>query len=184
MRKFRKIKNGQKIIRQHQKTQRKNIFISKAERNNSEEMMVEFDMAQEKEKLNLFFEVDKINAGEVRETEANNRPNSGRDKTHKENILLSQDNNRRSTNANTNNDDLSDFNFLNSLNSSSLNKEEEDESHITNFCAIAGLSNNYSQNHNLDEDKTSMQTKERSRNDINGNSNANLGNEAKKEKFG
>ena len=98
--------------------------------------------------------------------------------------MLSEDNNRRITNENTNNDDLSDFNILKSLNSLSLINEYEDESHIKNFGAIADLSNNYSQNHNLDEDKTSMQTKERSRNEINGNSNANLGKEAKKEKFG
>ena len=182
-RKFKKIKNNRRIVQQNHDIPRKNIIELKAENNNSEEIFDEYKNSRQNEKSNSFYEEDKKNVvEEIPETEANNRSYLEKDEISKEKILLIGFNSERSTNQNTQEDDLDDFNFLKSNISESLKNDDEDQFLDINFDNIANLSNNCQQRLTPNQNNLSNSGQEPPRNNLNGKSSAGM--KVKKEKFG
>ena len=182
IRKLKKIRNNRKIVRQSESLQRKYFPEIKENNNNSEEMLEEYKKDKLEEKK-TFYEDNQRN-DENPETQANNRPNLEKDETPKENNIINFSEDERSTNSITNNDNISEFNNINSNTTTCKEEEETDETSGINFNAIATLSMIYHPIFQLNHNNLPAQNQLQPQNNLNKKGNNVIDRETKKEKFG
>lgn len=141
-RKSKKIRKN-RIVRQRQILPRQN-FPEIKENNNSEEMLEEYKKDKLEEK-NTFYEDAPKNAEEMQDTQAqaNKGPNLVDDVDPREDNkghFSDDEGSERSTNSNTDMDNISEFNNIASDNTISNKSLDGDETSEINFNAIANLS--------------------------------------------
>ena len=186
-RKSKKIRK-KRIVRQRQILQRQN-FPEIKENNNSEEMLEEYKKDKLEEK-NTFYEDAPKNAEEMQGTQAQavNERNLVNDVDPREDNkghFSDDEGSERSTNSNTDMDNISEFNNIASDNTTVCNKSlDSDETSEINFNAIANLSILHhpipTLNHNNLPDPNQPQPQI----NLHGNRKGTIERKTKKEKFG
>ena len=182
IKKLKKIRNNRKIARQIESLQRENFPKIRENNNNSEEMLEEYKKNKLEEKKTFYEDHQKND--ENPETQANNRPNLEKDETPKENNIINFSENERSTNSITNNDNISEFNNINSNTTTCKEEEETDETSGINFNAIATLSMIYHPIFQINNNNLPSQNQLQPQNNLNKKGNNVIDRETKKEKFG
>ena len=185
-RKSKKIRK-KRIVRQRQILQRQN-FPEIKENNNSEEMLEEYKKDKLEEK-NTFYEDAPKNAEEMQDTQAqaNKGPNLVDDVDPREDNkghFSDDEGSERSTNSNTDKDNISEFNNIASDNNVCNKSLDGDETSEINFNAIANLSILHHPISTLSLNNLPAQNQPQPQNNSNGNRKGNMERETKKEKFG
>ena len=186
-RKSKKIRKN-RIVRQRQILQRQN-FPEIKENNNSEEMLEEYKKDKLEEK-NTFYEDAPKNAEEMQGTQAQavNERNLVDDVDPREDNkghFSDDEGSERSTNSNTDMDNISEFNNIASDNTTVCNKSlDSDETSEINFNAIAKLSILHHPISTLNHNNLPDPNRPQPQNNLHGNRKGNMEREAKKEKFG
>ena len=188
-RKSKKIRK-KRIVRQRQILQRQN-FPEIKENNNSEEMLEEYKKDKLEEK-NTFYEDAPKNAEEMQDTQAQANANKGPNLV--DDVAPREDNkghfsdderSERSTNSNTDMDNISEFNNIASDNTTVCNKSlDSDETSEINFNAIAKLSILHHPISTLNHNNLPDPNRPQPQNNLHGNRKGNMERETKKEKFG
>ena len=186
-RKSKKIRKN-RMVRQRQILPRQN-FPEIRENNNSEEMLEEYKKDKLEEK-NTFYEDAPKNAEEMQGTQAQavNERNLVDDVDPREDNkghFSDDERSERSTNSNTDMDNISEFNNIASDNTSVCNKSlDSDETSEINFNAIAKLSILHHPIPTLNHNNLPAQNQPQSQNNLHGNRKVNIEREAKIGKFG
>jgi hypothetical protein len=186
-RKSKKIRK-KRIVRQRQILQRQN-FPEIKENNNSEEMLEEYKKDKLEEK-NTFYEDAPKNAEEMQGTQAQavNERNLVDDVDPREDNkghFSDDEGSERSTNSNTDMDNISEFNNIASDNTTVCNKSlDSDETSEINFNAIAKLSILHHPISTLNHNNLPDPNRPQPQNNLHGNRKGNMERETKKEKFG
>ena len=186
-RKSKKIRKN-RMVRQRQILPRQN-FPEIRENNNSEEMLEEYKKDKLEEK-NTFYEDAPKNAEEMQGTQAQavNERNLVDDVDPREDNkghFSDDEGSERSTNSNTDIDNISEFNNIASDNTTVCNKSlDSDETSEINFNAIAKLSILHHPIPTLNHNNLPAQNQPQSQNNLHGNRKGNMERETKKEKFG
>ena len=188
-RKSKKIRK-KRIVRQRHILQRQN-FPEIKENNNSEEMLEEYKKDKLEEK-NTFYEDAPKNAEEMQDTQAQANANKGPNLV--DDVAPREDNkghfsdderSERSTNSNTDMDNISEFNNIASDNTTVCNKSlDSDETSEINFNAIAKLSILHHPISTLNHNNLPDPNRPQPQNNLHGNRKGNMERETKKEKFG
>ena len=183
IRKFKKIRNILKVVRQRDTLRRKNFPSIRENNNNSEEMLEEYkkDKFEEKKK---FYEDDQNNDEDMPDTQGINRPNLQKDETPQENNIINFGDDERRTNSITNKDNISEFNNIISNSTLSKKDEETDETSEINFDAIATLSMVYHPISQPNYNNLPAPNQLQRRKNLNEKRDNVIEREAKKEKFG
>ena len=186
-RKSKKIRK-KRIVRQRQILQRQN-FPEIKENNNSEEMLEEYKKDKLEEK-NTFYEDAPKNAEEMQGTQAQavNERNLVNDVDPREDNkghFSDDEGSERSTNSNTDMDNISEFNNIASDNTTVCNKSlDSDETSEINFNAIANLSILHHPITIINQNNLPAQNQPQPQRNLNGNRKVNIEREAKIGKFG
>ena len=186
-RKSKKIRK-KRIVRQRQILQRQN-FPEIKENNNSEEMLEEYKKDKLEEK-NTFYEDAPKNAEEMQGTQAQavNERNLVDDVDPREDNkghFSDDEGSERSTNSNTDMDNISEFNNIASDNTTVCNKSlDSDETSEINFNAIANLSILHHPISTLNHNNLPAQNQPQSQNNLHGNRKGTFERKAKIGKFG
>ena len=186
-RKSKKIRKN-RMVRQRQILPRQN-FPEIRENNNSEEMLEEYKNDKLEEK-NTFYEDAPKNAEEMQGTQAQavNERNLVDDVDPREDNkghFSDDEGSERSTNSNTDMDDISEFNNIASDNTTVCNKSlDSDETSEINFNAIANLSILHHPIPTLNHNNLPAQNQPQSQNNLHGNRKGNIERKAKIGKFG
>ena len=186
-RKSKKIRK-KRIVRQRQILQRQN-FPEIKENNNSEEMLEEYKKDKLEEK-NTFYEDAPKNAEEMQGTQAQavNERNLVNDVDPREDNkghFSDDEGSERSTNSNTDMDNISEFNNIASDNTTVCNKSlDSDETSEINFNAIAKLSILHHPIPTLNHNNLPAQNQPQSQNNLQGNRKGTIERKAKIGKFG
>ena len=186
-RKSKKIRKN-RIVRQRQILPRQN-FPEIKENNNSEEMLEEYKKDKLEEK-NTFYEDAPKNAEEMQGTQAQavNERNLVDDVDPREDNkghFSDDEGSERSTNSNTDMDNISEFNNIASDNTTVCNKSlDSDETSEINFNAIAKLSILHHPISTLNHNNLPAQNQPQSQNNLHGNRKGNFERKAKIGKFG
>ena len=185
-RKSKKIRKN-RIVRQRQILPRQN-FPEIKENNNSEEMLEEYKKDKLEEK-NTFYEDAPKNAEEMQDTQAqaNKGPNLVDDVDPREDNkghFSDDEGSERSTNSNTDMDNISEFNNIASDNTISNKSLDGDETSEINFNAIANLSILHHPITIINQNNLPAQNQPQSQNNLLGNRKGNIERKAKIGKFG
>ena len=186
-RKSKKIRKN-RMVRQRQILPRQN-FPEIRENNNSEEMLEEYKKDKLEEK-NTFYEDAPKNAEEMQGTQAQavNERNLVDDVDPREDNkghFSDDEGSERSTNSNTDMDNISEFNNIASDNTTVCNKSlDSDETSEINFNAIAKLSILHHPISTLNHNNLPDPNRPQPQNNLHGNRKGNMERETKKEKFG
>lgn len=186
-RKSKKIRKN-RMVRQRQILPRQN-FPEIRENNNSEEMLEEYKKDKLEEK-NTFYEDAPKNAEEMQGTQAqaNKGPNLLDDVDPREDNkghFSDDEGSERSTNSNTDMDNISEFNNIASDNTTVCNKSlDSDETSEINFNAIANLSILHHPITIINQNNLPAQNQPQPQRNLNGNRKVNIEREAKIGKFG
>jgi len=186
-RKSKKIRKN-RIVRQRQILPRQN-FPEIRENNNSEEMLEEYKKDKLEEK-NTFYEDAPKNAEEMQGTQAQavNERNLVNDVDPREDNkghFSDDEGSERSTNSNTDMDNISEFNNIASDNTTVCNKSlDSDETSEINFNAIANLSILHHPISTLNHNNLPAQNQPQSQNNLHGNRKGTFERKAKIGKFG
>ena len=186
-RKSKKIRK-KRIVRQRQILQRQN-FPEIKENNNSEEMLEEYKKDKLEEK-NTFYEDAPKNAEEMQGTQAQavNERNLVDDVDPREDNkghFSDDEGSERSTNSNTDMDNISEFNNIASDNTTVCNKSlDSDETSEINFNAIANLSILHHPIPTFNHNNLPAQNQPQSQNNSHGNRKGTFERKAKIGKFG
>ena len=186
-RKSKKIRKN-RMVRQRQILPRQN-FPEIRENNNSEEMLEEYKKDKLEEK-NTFYEDSPKNAEEMQGTQAQavNERNLVDDVDPREDNkghFSDDEGSERSTNSNTDMDNISEFNNIASDNTTVCNKSlDSDETSEINFNAIAKLSILHHPISTLNHNNLPDPNRPQPQNNLHGNRKGNMERETKKEKFG
>ena len=186
-RKSKKIRKN-RIVRQRQILPRQN-FPEIKENNNSEEMLEEYKKDKLEEK-NTFYEDAPKNAEEMQGTQAQavNERNLVDDVDPREDNkghFSDDEGSERSTNSNTDMDNISEFNNIASDNTTVCNKSlDSDETSEINFNAIAKLSILHHPISTLNHNNLPDPNRPQPQNNLHGNRKGNMERETKIEKFG
>ena len=185
-RKSKKIRKN-RIVRQRQILPRQN-FPEIKENNNSEKMLEEYKKDKLEEK-NIFYEDAPKNAEEMQGTQAQavNERNLVDDVDPRENKkghFSDDERSERSTNSNTDMDNISEFNNIASDNTISNKSLDGDETSEINFNAIANLSILHHPIPTLNHNNLPAQNQPQSQNNLHGNRKGNTERVAKIGKFG
>ena len=186
-RKSKKIRKN-RIVRQRQILPRQN-FPEIRENNNSEEMLEEYKKDKLEEK-NTFYEDAPKNAEEMQGTQAQavNERNLVNDVDPREDNkghFSDDEGSERSTNSNTDMDNISEFNNIASDNTTVCNKSlDSDETSEINFNAIAKLSILHHPITIINQNNLPAQNQPQPQRNLNGNRKVNIEREAKIGKFG
>ena len=186
-RKSKKIRKN-RIVRQRQILPRQN-FPEIRENNNSEEMLEEYKKDKLEEK-NTFYEDAPKNAEEMQGTQAQavNERNLVDDVDPREDNkghFSDDEGSERSTNSNTDMDNISEFNNIASDNTTVCNKSlDSDETSEINFNAIANLSILHHPISTLNHNNLPAQNQPQSQNNLHGNRKGTFERKAKIGKFG
>ena len=186
-RKSKKIRKN-RMVRQRQILPRQN-FPEIRENNNSEEMLEEYKKDKLEEK-NTFYEDAPKNAEEMQGTQAQavNERNLVDDVDPREDNkghFSDDEGSERSTNSNTDMDNISEFNNIASDNTTVCNKSlDSDETSEINFNAIANLSILHHPISTLNQNNLPAQNQPQPQRNLNGNRKVNIEREAKIGKFG
>ena len=186
-RKSKKIRKN-RMVRQRQILPRQN-FPEIRENNNSEEMLEEYKKDKLEEK-NTFYEDAPKNAEEMQGTQAQavNERNLVDDVDPREDNkghFSDDEGSERSTNSNTDMDNISEFNNIASDNTTVCNESlDSDETSEINFNAIAKLSILHHPIPTLNHNNLPAQNQPQSQNNLHGNRKVNIEREAKIGKFG
>ena len=186
-RKSKKIRKN-RMVRQRQILPRQN-FPEIRENNNSEEMLEEYKKDKLEEK-NTFYEDAPKNAEEMQGTQAQevNERNLIDDVDPREDNkghFSDDEGSERSTNSNTDKDNISEFNNIASDNTTVCNKSlDSDETSEINFNAIAKLSILHHPIPTLNHNNLPAQNQPQPQRNLNGNRKVNIEREAKIGKFG
>ena len=186
-RKSKKIRKN-RMVRQRQILPRQN-FPEIRENNNSEEMLEEYKKDKLEEK-NTFYEDAPKNAEEMQGTQAQavNERNLVDDVDPREDNkghFSDDEGSERSTNSNTDMDNISEFNNIASDNTSVCNKSlDSDETSEINFNAIAKLSILHHPISTLNHNNLPAQNQPQPQNNLHGNRKGNIERKAKIGKFG
>ena len=186
-RKSKKIRKN-RMVRQRQILPRQN-FPEIRENNNSEEMLEEYKKDKLEEK-NTFYEDSPKNAEEMQGTQAQavNERNLVDDVDPREDNkghFSDDEGSERSTNSNTDMDNISEFNNIASDNTTVCNKSlDSDETSEINFNAIAKLSILHHPISTLNHNNLPAQNQPQSQNNLHGNRKGNIERKAKIGKFG
>ena len=185
-RKSKKIRKN-RMVRQRQILPRQN-FPEIRENNNSEEMLEEYKKDKLEEK-NTFYEDAPKNAEEMQGTQAqaNKGPNLLDDVDPREDNkghFSDDEGSERSTNSNTDMDNISEFNNIASDNTISNKSLDGDETSEINFNAIANLSILHHPISTLNHNNLPAQNQPQPQRNLNGNRKVNIEREAKIGKFG
>ena len=188
-RKSKKIRK-KRIVRQRHILQRQN-FPEIKENNNSEEMLEEYKKDKLEEK-NTFYEDAPKNAEEMQDTQAQANANKGPNLV--DDVAPREDNkghfsdderSERSTNSNTDMDNISEFNNIASDNTTVCNKSlDSDETSEINFNAIAKLSILHHPISTLNHNNLPDPNRPQPQNNLHGNRKGNIERKAKIGKFG
>ena len=186
-RKSKKIRKN-RMVRQRQILPRQN-FPEIKENNNSEEMLEEYKKDKLEEK-NTFYEDAPKNAEEMQGTQAQavNERNLVDDVDPREDNkghFSDDEGSERSTNSNTDMDNISEFNNIASDNTTVCNKSlDSDETSEINFNAIANLSILHHPISTLNHNNLPAQNQPQSQNNLHGNRKGTFERKAKIGKFG
>ena len=185
-RKSKKIRKN-RIVRQRQILPRQN-FPEIRENNNSEEMLEEYKKDKLEEK-NTFYEDAPKNAEEMQGTQAQavNERNLVDDVDPREDNkghFSDDEGSERSTNSNTDMDNISEFNNIASDNTISNKSLDGDETSEINFNAIANLSILHHPITIINQNNLPAQNQPQPQRNLNGNRKVNIEREAKIGKFG
>ena len=185
-RKSKKIRK-KRIVRQRQILQRQN-FPEIKENNNSEEMLEEYKKDKLEEK-NTFYEDAPKNAEEMQGTQAQavNERNLVDDVDPREDNkghFSDDEGSERSTNSNTDMDNISEFNNIASDNTISNKSLDGDETSEINFNAIANLSILHHPITIINQNNLPAQNQPQSQNNLHGNRKGTFERKAKIGKFG
>ena len=186
-RKSKKIRKN-RMVRQRQILPRQN-FPEIRENNNSEEMLEEYKKDKLEEK-NTFYEDAPKNAEEMQGTQAIavNERNLVDDVDPREDNkghFSDDEGSERSTNSNTDMDNISEFNNIASDNTTVCNKSlDSDETSEINFNAIAKLSILHHPIPTLNHNNLPAQNQPQPQINLHGNRKGTIERKAKKEKFG
>jgi hypothetical protein len=186
-RKSKKIRKN-RIVRQRQILPRQN-FPEIRENNNSEEMLEEYKKDKLEEK-NTFYEDAPKNAEEMQGTQAQavNERNLVNDVDPREDNkghFSDDEGSERSTNSNTDMDNISEFNNIASDNTTVCNKSlDSDETSEINFNAIANLSILHHPISTLNHNNLPAQNQQQSQNNLHRNRKGTFERKAKIGKFG
>ena len=185
-RKSKKIRKN-RIVRQRQILPRQN-FPEIRENNNSEEMLEEYKKDKLEEKI-IFYEDAPKNAEEMQGTQAQavNARNLVDDVDPREDNkghFSDDEGSERSTNSNTDMDNISEFNNIASDNTISNKSLDGDETSEINFNAIANLSILHHPISTLNHNNLPAQNQPQSQNNLHGNRKGNTERVAKIGKFG
>ena len=186
-RKSKKIRKN-RMVRQRQILPRQN-FPEIRENNNSEEMLEEYKKDKLEEK-NTFYEDAPKNAEEMQGTQAQavNERNLVNDVDPREDNkghFSDDEGSERSTNSNTDMDNISEFNNIASDNTTVCNKSlDSDETSEINFNAIAKLSILHHPISTLNHNNLPAQNQPQSQNNLHGNRKGTFERKAKIGKFG
>lgn len=186
-RKSKKIRKN-RMVRQRQILPRQN-FPEIRENNNSEEMLEEYKKDKLEEK-NTFYEDAPKNAEEMQGTQAQavNERNLVDDVDPREDNkghFSDDEGSERSTNSNTDMDNISEFNNIASDNTTVCNKSlDSDETSEINFNAIAKLSILHHPIPTLNHNNLPAQNQPQSQNNLHGNRKGTFERKAKIGKFG
>lgn len=185
-RKSKKIRKN-RIVRQRQILPRQN-FPEIKENNNSEEMLEEYKKDKLEEK-NTFYEDAPKNAEEMQGTQAQavNARNLVDDVDPREDNkghFSDDEGSERSTNSNTDMDNISEFNNIASDNTISNKSLDGDETSEINFNAIANLSILHHPITIINQNNLPAQNQPQPQRNLNGNRKVNIEREAKIGKFG
>ena len=186
-RKSKKIRKN-RMVRQRQILPRQN-FPEIRENNNSEEMLEEYKKDKLEEK-NTFYEDAPKNAEEMQGTQAQavNERNLVDDVDPREDNkghFSDDEGSERSTNSNTDMDNISEFNNIASDNTTVCNKSlDSDETSEINFNAIAKLSILHHPISTLNHNNLPAQNQPQSQNNLHGNRKGTFERKAKIGKFG
>ena len=186
-RKSKKIRKN-RMVRQRQILPRQN-FPEIRENNNSEEMLEEYKKDKLEEK-NTFYEDAPKNAEEMQGTQAQavNERNLVNDVDPREDNkghFSDDEGSERSTNSNTDMDNISEFNNIASDNTTVCNKSlDSDETSEINFNAIANLSILHHPISTLNHNNLPAQNQPQSQNNLHGNRKGTFERKAKIGKFG
>ena len=186
-RKSKKIRKN-RIVRQRQILPRQN-FPEIKENNNSEEMLEEYKKDKLEEK-NTFYEDAPKNAEEMQGTQAQavNERNLVDDVDPREDNkghFSDDEGSERSTNSNTDMDNISEFNNIASDNTTVCNKSlDSDETSEINFNAIANLSILHHPITIINQNNLPAQNQPQSQNNLHGNRKGTFERKAKIGKFG
>ena len=185
-RKSKKIRKN-RIVRQRQILPRQN-FPEIKENNNSEEMLEEYKKDKLEEK-NTFYEDAPKNAEEMQGTQAQavNERNLVDDVDPREDNkghFSDDEGSERSTNSNTDMDNISEFNNIASDNTISNKSLDGDETSEINFNAIANLSILHHPISTLNHNNLPAQNQPQSQNNLHGNRKGTFERKAKIGKFG
>jgi len=185
-RKSKKIRKN-RMVRQRQILPRQN-FPEIRENNNSEEMLEEYKKDKLEEK-NTFYEDAPKNAEEMQGTQAqaNKGPNLLDDVDPREDNkghFSDDEGSERSTNSNTDMDNISEFNNIASDNTISNKSLDGDETSEINFNAIANLSILHHPITIINQNNLPAQNQPQPQRNLNGNRKVNIEREAKIGKFG
>ena len=186
-RKSKKIRKN-RMVRQRQILPRQN-FPEIRENNNSEEMLEEYKKDKLEEK-NTFYEDAPKNAEEMQGTQAQavNERNLVDDVDPREDNkghFSDDEGSERSTNSNTDMDNISEFNNIASDNTTVCNKSlDSDETSEINFNAIANLSILHHPISTLNHNNLPAQNQPQSQNNLHGNRKGTFERKAKIGKFG
>ena len=185
-RKSKKIRKN-RIVRQRQILPRQN-FPEIRENNNSEEMLEEYKKDKLEEK-NTFYEDAPKNAEEMQGTQAQavNERNLVDDVDPREDNkghFSDDEGSERSTNSNTDMDNISEFNNIASDNTISNKSLDGDETSEINFNAIANLSILHHPITIINQKNLPAQNQPQPQRNLNGNRKVNIEREAKIGKFG
>ena len=183
IRKFKKIRNILKVVRQRDTLRRKNFPSIRENNNNSEEMLEEYKKDKLKEKKK-FYEDHQNNDEDMPDTQGINRPNLQKDETPQENNIINFSDDERRTNSITNKDNISEFNNIISNSILSKKDEETDETSEINFDAIATLSMVYHPISQVNHNNLPASNQLQRRKNLNEKRDNVIEREAKKEKFG
>ena len=177
-----------RMVRQRQILPRQN-FPEIRENNNSEEMLEEYKKDKLEEK-NTFYEDAPKNAEEMQGTQAQevNERNLIDDVDPREDNkghFSDDEGSERSTNSNTDMDNISEFNNIASDNTTVCNKSlDSDETSEINFNAIAKLSILHHPTTIINQNNLPAQNQPQPQRNLNGNRKVNIEREAKIGKFG
>ena len=186
IRKFKKIRKNRRV-RQRQILQRQN-FLEIKENNNSEEMLEEYKKDKLEEK-NTFYEDAPKNAEEMQDTQvqASKGPNLVDDVVPREDNkghFSDDERSERSTNSNTDKDNISEFNNIASVNNVCNKSLDGDETSEINFDAIANLSILHHPITIINHNNLPAQNQPQPQKNLHGNRKGTIEKETKIEKFG
>ena len=179
IRKFKKIRNILKVVRQRDTLRRKNFPSIRENNNNSEEMLEEYKKDKLEEKK-TFYENEQKNGEDMPDTQTINRRNLEKDETPQENNIINFSDDERITNK----DNISEFNNIISNSILSKKDEETDETSEINFDAIATLSMVYHPISQVNHNNLPASNQLQRRKNLNEKRDNVIEREAKIEKFG